>query len=181
MEELQQVQKQQQTPTTSAPTPSVAPTPQEKIAADWFARQKARKAIKPTGRVRSVRAVVPLEDDDADKTSETGESLEGQDYDDDANKIVDARRKAAEQRVARVDESSETLSTLQQARRASRQVQAIGGAAEHAAWHGELGAAVETGKTGKTVRKLGRFADGSARSAIILGEILRPPVGQRDA
>ena len=176
MEELKQVQQQQ-----SSGTPALPQTSQEKIAAEWLAKQKARKALKPMGRVRSSRAVVPLEDDDADKSSETGASLEGEDYDDEANKVVEARRQAAEQRVVRLDESSETLSTLQQARRASRQVQAIGGTAEHAAWHGEIGAQAKTGDVVKTVRKLGRFADGTARSAIILGEILRPPVGQRDA
>jgi len=55
-----------------------------------------------------------------------------------------------------------------------------GAAAEHAGWHGEIGTG-ETVKTVKTVKRLGRFADGTSRSAIILGEILRPPVGQRDA
>ena len=80
----------------------------------------------------------------------------------------------------RVDESSEELSKVQVARRASRQDIAIGGAAEHAAWHGEIGAG-KTVETVKTVGLLAKYADGSGRSAIILGEILRPPVGQRDA
>jgi hypothetical protein len=174
MEELQQVQQQQQ-------PPQAAQGAQEKTAADWLARQKARKALAPLGRARLARTVVPLEDDDADKTSESTVSLEGRDYDDDAERIIEARRQAVAHRAVRVDESSEGLSTLQQARRASRQDVAIGGSAEHAAWHGEIGKTVETAKAVKTVSRLGKFADGSARSAIILGEVLKPPVGQRDA
>jgi hypothetical protein len=187
MEELQQVQQQQQQqpppPTDGWQTPQASQihqTPQEKIAAAWLAKQQQRKALAPQGRMRVARPVVPLEDDDADKSSENVVSLEGRDYDDDIERTIAARRQAAEHRVVRVDETSEGLSTLQQARRASRQDVAIGGTAEHSAWHAEIGKTGETVKTVKTATRLGKFADGSARSAIILGEILRPPVGQRD-
>jgi hypothetical protein len=152
---------------------------QEKVAADWLARQKQRKALAPQGRMRAVRPALPFEDDDADKSSENV-SLEVRDYDDEAERIIEARRQAAEHRVVRVDETSEGLSALQQARRASRQNLAIGGTAEHGAWHGEIGKTVETVKPVRPATRLGRFADGSARSAIILGEVLKPPVGQRD-
>ena len=187
MEELQQVQQQQtpqapQTPSWQTPqTPQLPRTPQEKIAAEWLAKQKARKALVPQGRARPLRQVVPLEDDDADKSSENVVSLEGRDYDDDIERVVAARREAAEHRVVRTDESSEGLSALQQARRASRQDLAIGGAAEHSAWHDEIGKTVETGKAVKPVSGLGKYADGTARSAVILSELLGPPVGQRDA
>ena len=182
MEELNQAQHEQspQAPPDRVRTQLTPQTPQEKLAAEWLIKMKARKA-QATGRVRSARPVVPLEDDDADKSSESGASLEGRDYDDEATQVAEARRQAAEHRVARTDESSETLSTLQQARRASRQAEAIGGSAEHAAWHGEIRASAETVKPVKPARRLGRFVDGTARSAIVLGEILKPPVGQRGA
>jgi hypothetical protein len=190
MEELQQVQQQQgglQTPSHSVQTPQtpsvrLPQTPQEKNAAAWLAKQKGRKALaaKGSGRVRSVRTVAPLPDADADgQSSEDVASLEGFDYDEQAEKIIATRRLATEHREARVDASSEGLSTLQQARRAGRQDLAIGGAAEHAEWHDAIGLTGESAKSVKPAQGLGRFADGTARSAMILSELLGPPVGQR--
>ncbi len=128
------------------------------------------------------RPVRSLEDDDADKSSEfepVVETLEGRDYDDEVQRIIDERRKVAERHAV----SREELSEAQLARRGQRSDVAIGGRAEHKEWHDRIAstAAPQPGSAGeaKPRGRLARFADGSARSAVILAEILGEPLGSR--
>ncbi len=128
------------------------------------------------------RPVRPLEDDDADKSSEfepVVETLEGRDYDDEAQRIIDERRKVAERHAV----SSEDLSEAQLARRGERADVAIGGRAEHKEWHDRVAGttAPQPGRAGeaKPRGRLARFADGSARSAIVLSTILGRPLSAR--
>ncbi len=124
------------------------------------------------------RPVRALEDDDADKSSELEPAvvtLEGRDYDEEAERIVAERRKAAERHSV----SREALSEGQMARRAERPAVAIGGQDEHAAWHqrAEIGKAPAAAP--KAVSPLARYADGSLRSAMILSEVLGKPLAER--
>jgi len=94
-----------------------------------------------------------------------------------AEAVARVRLRAADQGTRR-DVSVEGMSERQAARRSARPAVAIGGVAEHAQWH-------ETVKPPKGraagVRRgvLARFADGSLRGAIVLGEVLGRPVSGR--
>lgn len=149
-------------------------------------KQQARgKVFLPQGKpARPGRAKHPslaFEDDDADKSSEATD-VEVRDYDEEADRIVQARRKLAD-RGERAQVSLEELSPQQAARRgAVQEGRAIGGAAEHAEWHArqppEAQAREGTGEAPRRGR-LARFADGSMRGALVLSEILGRPMGER--
>ncbi len=136
------------------------------------------KPSRPAGG-RFVRATQP--DPDQAFEDPTVVSLEQRDYDDEAEKVVTAREAFAARRAARREESVEEMSAAQKARRADRApAQAIGGRAEHAAWHereeaATAGAAVATPAAGR----LGRFVRGRMKDAVVLSEILGKPVSQR--
>lgn len=109
-------------------------------------------------RAMVTRPAMPLADDDAGKSSE-GVSLEVRDYDTEAEPLAAARAKAAGQSAV-----------------------AIGGAAEHAEWHQRQAADAQTGRPSVKAHRRGvlaRFADGSLRGAVVLGEILGRPIAER--
>lgn len=135
---------------------------------------------KPARASRITRAPMPLADDDADKSSET-EAVEVLDYDAEAEAVARMRLRAADQGTRR-DVSLEGMSEKQAARRGARRAVAIGGVAEHAQWHERQVADAQTlGTSAQPARRgvLARFADGSLRGAIVLGEILGRPVSGR--
>lgn len=191
LKNAERVARERQAGTAPAPRLSTGSTVREARAKEYLAERKARSATTTAGtgkrgavftpQVRSERLVQrpvrPLDDDDADKTSEDLDhavvSLEGRDYDDEAEKVIAERRKSA----ARRDASSETLSAAQTARRADRVEVAIGGRAEHAAWHAQSAPAASAAAPARR-GPLARFADGSTRSAIILAEIFGRPRGE---
>jgi hypothetical protein len=127
-----------------------------------------------------VRPQRPLEDDDAEKSSEDASvmSLEGTDYDLEAEQIAAARWKAAD-RGARSEGSAEVLRAAQAARRAGRTPVPLGTAAEHAAWYQEIGAAPPPKPAQPRRGRLARWADGSVKGAVVLGEILGRPGSAR--
>jgi hypothetical protein len=142
-----------------------------------------RKVFLPKPQERVVRRPVrPLEDDDADKSSEdaTVVSLEGGDYDEEAERLVAERRKAFD-RGGRTEASAEQLTAAQLQRRASRPAIALGGAAEHKAWHDQIVAMPAAGPAAPAKRRppLTRLADGTVRGAVVLSEILGKPLGER--
>ena len=143
----------------------------EKKKAEALQKRAAKQALP----VRRKAAPLP---DSADMSSEASVApLEGRDYDDEAEAIISKRRAAAE-RHGRDESSLEELTELQRSRRAGRPDEAIGTQAEHDAWHTQLGSeAPPARRAGKG--PLARFADGSLRSAVILGEILGRPKGER--
>jgi hypothetical protein len=145
-----------------------------------------RKAMVPReqparpSRAMVSRSAMPLVDDDADKSSEAV-SLVTRDYDDDGQQIVAARLSAVD-RGARPAGDSEALSATQAARRSARPAVAIGGAAEHTQWHQGQAADAQTGRSSVQAPRRGvlaRFANGSLRGALVLSEVLGPPVGER--
>jgi len=143
-------------------------------------RQQAKsyvsQAFSPRGRgVKRGGLVFP--DDDADKTSEAG-PLSTEDYDEEAEQVIQARLKAADRGI-RGDQSIMGLSKAQLSRRASREAVAIGGRAEHAEWHDAIGSAAPVAPKSTTLSALDRLAKGGARGAVILGELLGRPVGER--
>jgi hypothetical protein len=119
-------------------------------------------------------------------------SLEGVAYDEQAERLVEARRRGADREVRR-DVSLEGLSAEQATRRAARVDEAIGGRAEHEEWHkrvqvrdvqprpGQVPGAPAPVRPGGTARAgpLARFATGSVRDAVVLSEILGRPRGVR--
>lgn len=135
-----------------------------------------------------------LDDDDADKSSEDElvASLEGVDYDEQAEQLVGARRRGADREVRR-DVSVEELSAEQVTRRAARVDEAIGGRAEHEEWHERVQARDVQPRPGQVpgapaparpvgaarASLLARFATGSVRDAVVLSEILGRPRGAR--
>jgi hypothetical protein len=128
------------------------------------------------------RARVRLQPARDDRSSEDAMvvSLEGRDYDEEADRVVASRRRAAERKVRKA-ESLESLSAEQAARRsASLGGQAIGGRAEHAEWHQRL---QDTGAPapGKPAppNALARFATGRLQDAFVLSEILGRPLSER--
>lgn len=105
-------------------------------------------------------------------------SLEGLDYDREAERVVEARRRAAEGRPV----SAEELTEAQRSRRAVQAEAPPDDEQRHAAFHGRLAAAAApVPAAGAPSRRspLGRFADGSPRSAIILATIIGRPIGDR--
>ena len=145
-----------------------------------LARKYLEKKKQEAARKRAARAkpFAPLPDA-ADMSSEDGVvSLEGQDYDHEAEAIIQKRRAAAERRQ-REETSSEELSDQQLARRAARHDVAIGTQAEHDDWHRQLAASEGPASQRAPAGPLDRFKDGSLRSAVILGEILGGPAGGR--
>ena len=143
----------------------------EKKKAEALQKRAARQALPVK------RKAVPLPDSADMSSEESVVPLEVRDYDNEAEAIVSKRRAAAE-RHGRDESSLEELTELQQSRRAARQDEAIGTQAEHDAWHAQLGSdAPPARRAGRG--PLARFADGSLRSALILGEILGQPKGER--
>ncbi|MBI1723234.1 MAG: hypothetical protein HYR48_04925 [Gemmatimonadetes bacterium] len=149
-------------------------------------KQQARgKVFLPQGKqprpAKAKHPSVAFEDDDADKSSEAMD-VEVRDYDEEADRIVQARRKLAD-RGERAQISLEELSPQQAARRgAVQEGRAIGGAAEHAEWHARQASEAQArGDTEEGPRRgrLARFADGSMRGALVLSEILGRPRGER--
>ena len=131
---------------------------------------------RPARASRITRAPMPLADDDADKSSET-EAVEVLDYDAEAEAVARLRLRAADQGTRR-DVSVEGMSEEQAGRRSARPAVAIGGVAEHAQWH-ETVKPPEGRAAGVRRGVLARFADGSLRGAIVLGEVLGRPVSGR--
>lgn len=166
---------------------------EEATAEAWLEtrREETRATLPPTARQRSQaparrkpvqRPQRPLEDDDFDKSSEdpTVTSLEGADYDAEAEAIVRERAKAADRGV-REETGASAMSSAQLARRGSRQVVALGGGAQHDAWHKAIAATPAPAVATETRKRnpLARWADGSMRSAFVLAEILGRPPGAR--
>lgn len=136
-------------------------------------------------RAAQVRSTVKAAAPDADEAFEdpAAVSLERQDYDEEAEQIVQARLRSAAQRDAsREDLSSEDLSAEQLARRADRAPAAgIGGLREHEAWHRKRDSVAPPvpAAAKRAPGALARFATGRSRDAIVLSEILGRPVGDR--
>lgn len=147
-------------------------------------KQPERKVFlpkeKPARASRITRAPMPLADDDADKSSET-EAVEVLDYDAEAEAVARLRLRPADQGTQR-DVSVEGMSEKQAARRSARPPVAIGGVAEHAQWHERQVVDAQTLRTSVPAPRRGvlaRFADGSLRGAIVLGEVLGRPASGR--
>lgn len=104
-------------------------------------------------------------------------TLEGRDYDEDAERVVAARRQVAERRSV----SSEALTEAQAARRAGRVEVEPDAEKRHVEFHGRMAASAAPAPATAVRRSspLARFADGSLRSAIVLATILNRPVGER--
>jgi hypothetical protein len=134
----------------------------------------------PMRRKPVVRPTRPLDDDDAEKTSEdaTAASLEVTDYDAELEQLVAKRAKDAD-RGGRAEGSAEGMSVAQAARRGGREPVPIGTVKEHAAWHQQIGAPAAAAAGARGRGPLGRWADGSLRGALILSEVLGRPVGER--
>lgn len=165
MEELKRAESQ-----TAAPSPVTLVNTQARAKLEQKKQEAARRrAAKQQAQRLPMGA--------AEDQSSEGVSLENSDYDTEAEQIIATRRQAAERRV-REDVSVEDLTDQQKARRASRSDIAIGGEAEHNAWHSEIG-----GKGEVVVKKrpapFHRFADGSPKSAVVMSLILGPPPGLR--
>lgn len=136
---------------------------------------------RPAGAPARPRRPAVAEDPDLAFEDPTVISIEGKDYDDEAERIVDKRRAAAE-RGTREETSNEGLSAQQAARRGDREpAQAIGGKAEHESWHQRMLAASQQPAAAPAARRnaLGRFATGRVRDAVVLGEILGKPLSER--
>jgi hypothetical protein len=177
-----------------APT-SVAAASTEREAKYYLEQRKqaARRKVQPGQRLevfvprgepargrpprRSARPLETAADTRSSEIEPVVVPLESRDYDEEAQRIVAERRRAAE----REGVSIEGLSEAQLARRGERPAVAIGGAAEHAEWHERLEATGRApARAGRAERNpLARFADGSLRSAVVLSEILGPPLGER--
>ncbi len=146
---------------------------------DLIKRQVYLPKAKPAPR----KVARPVEfDPDQSFEDPTVISLERLDYDEDAEQLVKARIKAAELRDAsREDASLEEMSAAQLARRADRSpAAAIGGKAEHEAWHKRRDSQLVAAPAPKPVaRRLGRFRGMRMRDAIILSEVLGRPAGER--
>lgn len=141
-----------------------------------------RQVYLPKGKPLPRRTERPVETDPDEAFEDpTIISLEGLDYDDDAARLVDARIRAAALRdVSREDTSLEEMSAAQLSRRADRApAEAIGGKAEHAAWHARRDAVTTAPAPQPAASRLSRFGGGRMRDAIILSEILGRPVGDR--
>ena len=158
------------------------PADQEELRKRERARQvlekKQAEALQKRAEKQAQRRVQPLPDAADMSSEETVVSLEGKDYDNEAEAII-ARRRAAAERQVRDESSQEELSTLQRARREARQDVTIGSQAEHDEWHAQLAAGAPEDATRRGANPLARFTDGSLRSALILGEILGRPRGER--
>jgi hypothetical protein len=122
-------------------------------------------------------------EDDRDLSSEEGAELAVLDYDEESRKVVEERLRAAERRGrGREDESLEVLAPEQVARReAVSEAAAIGGRVEHAAFHERLAATARPPVVAAAAARnpLARFATGRIRDAVVLSEILGPPLGER--
>lgn len=172
---------------SAAPKP--APKPAGAAAYRLGTRGEGAKAVKrqvynPKGAAGAKPARVaprPVEyDPDQSFEDPTVISLERLDYDEDAEKLVQSRIAAAERRDAsREDTSVEALSAEQIARRADRApAEAIGGKAQHEAWHLKRDAMIAPAPAAKPrARGLARFGGGRVRDAIVLSEILGGPKG----
>jgi len=187
LEEMQRAAEEQQRRKASVPGPG---TTEAASAEAWLEarRQQPRRSIgvglprtsAPMRRAPVSRPARPLEDDDAEKSSEDPSvvSLEVTDYDNEAEALV-AQRALAADRGVRADGVAQAMTAAQVARRGERQSVPLGTAREHAAWHGEIGARVVTAPVEPPRGRLTRWADGSLRGAVVLSEILRHPVGER--
>lgn len=153
---------------------------QRKMAAAGRRRQSAVFLPGEGRRKPVVRPQRPLEDDDAEKSSEDEGvvSLEGSDYDRGADQIAAERAQAAD-RGARMVGEAEVMSAAQLARRAQRTPVPLGTASEHAAWHKAIGSPAAAAVVAQRPGRLGRWADGSLRGAVVLAEILGRPGGTR--
>ena len=180
---------QQATGGGSSLTNKFAAALEELKRAELEARRKQSEmfvpvVFEPKPRASSIAHRAPAAADD--ESSEDVSTVEGvADYDEDAGRIIEARRQAvAARRQRREERSAEELTPEQLARRGARQDIAIGGKAEHDAWHLEMRATetaqqLRRGSDGadKAARVLRRLADGSARGAVVLSEILGRPRG----
>lgn len=171
----QQQAGQQQLPLP--PAPKAAPPAARRQSKAFTPRTFSPKPVQGAY-VR--RPQLELEDDDADKSSEDTFTPEGvADYDDEAEKIIAARRQVAERHdTGRADTSLEGLSAGQLARRGSRPDVAIGGRQEHDAWHDAIrDTEIRRDRPAGKRSPLAKYADGTMRSALILSEILGKPKG----
>lgn len=135
---------------------------------------------KPAGAPARPKRPAFAEDPDQAFEDPTVISIEGKDYDHEAERIV-AQRRAAAERGAREETSNEGMSAQQAARRGDRApAQAIGGKAEHEEWHQRMAAAgQQPAEAARRRSPLGRFATGRARDAVVLSEILGKPLSER--
>ncbi len=126
------------------------------------------------------RPVRPLEPAESEMSSEVMTAEGVADYDEEAAAVAAARIQAAARRQVRRDESLDELSDEQRQRRSERPAIAIGGRAEHEAWHGELRDLPPPAAVARAARPdLRRWADGSLRGAVVLSELLGRPVAER--
>ena len=181
MEELKRAEAEQrgqaEQRTIAPPAPAFDREAQKRQAARQYLEKKKQEAARKRAARQERFASLP---DASDMSSEDAVvPSHGRDYDDEADAIIKARRAAAE-RGRREESSPEELSEQQRARRGSRQDVAIGSRAEHDAWHQQIEAGAQPAEArARLAGPLRRFADGSLRSAVILGEILGGPVGGR--
>lgn len=192
-----------QLPASEQLPPRVPETMPEQKARAYLAEQKARGEVRTAGARHTDAQVVkrqvfvpkprqapkrpsvrvPVEDDMSSEDPSVT-SMEGRDYDNEAEKIILARRQRADRGVRR-DSSSEELSALQIARRADRTPRAIGGKVQHEDWHQRRDAALTAeaaelrAASAKGANPLARYATGRVRDAIVLSEILGKPVSER--
>lgn len=182
LEEMKRAaEEQQQRPKSSGQQDTAARYLEQRKKAAGSRRGQSAVFLPGEGRRKPVvRPQRPLEDDDAEKSSEDEGvvSLELTDYDRDANQIAAGRAQAAD-RGARAEGEAEEMSAVQLARRAQRTNVPLGTATEHAAWHKEIGAAPAAAATAPArAGRLSRWADGSVRGAVVLAEILGRPGGR---
>ena len=165
----------------------VAPGPPATLTAETWLESRRQLGGAGQSRVTAAmrrkpaqRSTRPLDDDDAEKSSEDAAvaSLEVTDYDTEVETLVAQRAKAAD-RGGRAEGSAEGMSEVQSARRVGRQPVPIGTVKEHAAWHQEIGVPAAAAATARARGPLARWADGSLRGAVVLSELLGRPVGER--
>jgi hypothetical protein len=178
--------------------PSATPTPAPDQAARAYLEQRRKQAPPPrrappkrevfypkpkAPAPRGSRAVELTMEDERDLSSEEGAELAVLDYDEEAREVVEERLRAAERRGrGREGESLEVLTPEQIARRqAVLGGAAIGGRAEHAAFHERLAATARptVAATAAASSRLARFATGRVRDAVVLSEVLGKPMGER--
>lgn len=168
----------------SAPPAPAAPPPMVRRSSatkQFTPRSFQPKSAGPArGRFVQRQPLAPMADD-AEMSSEDVFTPEGQaDYDEEAEKVIAERRKAADRLSTRRPGSIEELTPEQLARRGSRPDTAIGGRQEHDAWHEALQASGKPeSRTAARRSPLARYADGTMKSAIIITEILGTPKGQQ--
>jgi hypothetical protein len=181
MEELKRAeaetqQKQEQRPAMRSQQPKRATRPGT-ARGQVFLPPQAPRSRQPVR--RPVRA---LEDDDADKTSES-DIAEVRDYDSEAEQVVAERRKVADAHSAESAVVSLEDAGYELARKRSSVPEGtpIGGATQHAGWHERTAIGAPAKPVLPTARRnpLARFAGGTARGAVVLAEILGKPLSSR--